>query len=297
MVTTPPGVLPWQNSHHYLLPFLFCFLVHCFCFFSSPIFESTRHHARFLPLHPTPLCGTFPPSLTVGPTMAGQRGRPTSRPHVINQSGNRRGRSRTTHVTTPQPLRRRVDRPSSVRAPSRVPAGHHQHSHDRRRSSSARSSHPLSPRPARPATRTTNQVVTPVTMRLGRSIRDEARVATRNEGVRTGEYYVPRFTSSPARTDSTPDDVEDVEPPALPPAEVQALVGNSQGETPLESVDPVQRHCYCDIACEDCTDEQSCGVDHDGFFCSGSCGRYFHAKCTGWFPGRSGPSCSPCWSS
>ena len=43
---------------------------------------------------------------------------------------------------------------------------------------------------------------------------------------------------------------------------------------------PLERHCYCDVACSNCTSAVPCEI-HNGVYCSG-CSEWFHLTCIGW---------------
>ena len=93
------------------------------------------------------------------------------------------------------------------------------------------------------------------------SIRNSARNPTRHtHNTRSGSHYTTR-----ARASNT-------EGPA------------ATHEANLPEDEGVGRECYCDIYCKPCLDTggtAACSEEHQGVYCSGTCGRWFHAKCFG----------------
>ena len=188
----------------------------------------------------------------------------------------RRGR-RPRSVTPGSSRSRNRQRQGSYRTPSNSGQG--------RRNGSHAGSNARDNSSGRRGTRSTsgtrsrgNRRVTPGSSSTGRSIRDTARNPTRGLGIRTGDYYVPSQQDSPRREDTEQSEREggdDNESVSLSQQSGSADVPD------VPDVPRVKRHCYCDVACDKCTDMEAC-IDHDGLYCSGTCERYFHFNCIKW---------------
>jgi hypothetical protein len=131
-----------------------------------------------------------------------------------------------------------------------------------------------------------NGLVTPASLRsIRQTAWDPARGTGQRDALRfTNDYSYQRIVASqegapaasPLRASTNAADV--LVPTTAADVPTPAPAGGP-GDTP-----PPLQFCYCDSeipACPACDSGAIC-PQHVGLYCSGTCGRWFHAACTGW---------------